>query len=123
MPKLLHFEDDLTFASYFMNELTVRGFSVVHLAYPPVDVAALVLKEKPDILVSDIVMPGMDGFALAKFIKNQTATKHIPLVLLTSLGNERYRQEGLDAGADVYLTKAEFDADEFLNSLLTLLAR
>lgn len=59
----------------------------------------------PDLVVSDIMMPLMDGVELARKIKNETLTAHIPIVLLTAMGSEEKQLEGLKAGANDYITK------------------
>ncbi|WPQ61215.1 two-component regulator propeller domain-containing protein [Chitinophaga sancti] len=59
----------------------------------------------PDLVVSDIMMPLMDGVELAKRIKRETLTAHIPVILLTAMGSEEKQLEGLKAGVNDYITK------------------
>ncbi|OQP56780.1 two-component regulator propeller domain-containing protein [Niastella populi] len=59
----------------------------------------------PDLVVSDIMMPLMDGVELAKKIKSETLTAHIPVILLTAMGSEEKQLEGLQAGVNDYITK------------------
>lgn len=59
----------------------------------------------PDLVVSDIMMPVMDGVELARKIKNETLTAHIPVILLTAMGSEEKQLEGLKAGVNDYITK------------------
>jgi DNA-binding response OmpR family regulator len=59
----------------------------------------------PDLVVSDIMMPLMDGVELARKIKNETFTAHIPVILLTAMGSEEKQLEGLKAGVNDYITK------------------
>jgi signal transduction histidine kinase/CheY-like chemotaxis protein/ligand-binding sensor domain-containing protein/AraC-like DNA-binding protein len=65
----------------------------------------LVQKEMPDLVVSDIIMPNMDGFELCRLIKSTYQTAHIPVVLLTALSEQTEQLHGLGLGADDYLTK------------------
>jgi two-component system, OmpR family, response regulator VanR len=61
--------------------------------------------KKPSLIITDIVMPEMDGFALCKTLKSDPELKHIPIMLLTSLSNPQDVIKGLQAGADNFLTK------------------
>jgi signal transduction histidine kinase/CheY-like chemotaxis protein/ligand-binding sensor domain-containing protein/AraC-like DNA-binding protein len=65
----------------------------------------LIQNELPDLVISDVMMPKMDGFELCKLMKSSYETSHIPLVLLTALTDKAQQLEGLGLGADDYLTK------------------
>jgi two-component system cell cycle response regulator len=66
---------------------------------------ALAAEEKPDLMLLDVMMPGMDGFEVCRRLKEDTATRHIPVVLVTALDGRADRLTGLEAGADEFLTK------------------
>ena len=66
---------------------------------------AAVLKVMPDLVISDIMMPEMDGTTLCSKIKTNNATNHIPVVLLTAKSREEDQLEGLETGADAYIVK------------------
>ena len=61
--------------------------------------------EQPDIILLDVMMPGMDGFAVCRRLKEDPETRHIPVVLVTALDGRSDRVAGLEAGADDFLTK------------------
>jgi two-component system cell cycle response regulator len=62
-------------------------------------------EEQPDIILLDVMMPGMDGFAVCRHLKDAPETRHIPVVLVTALDGRSDRVAGLEAGADDFLTK------------------
>ena len=66
---------------------------------------AMAASQKPDIILLDVMMPGMDGFQVCRRLKEDAATRHIPVVLITALDGRADRIAGLEAGADEFLTK------------------
>lgn len=77
--------------------------------------------QAPDLVISDIKMPGMDGFTLLHRLKNSTATSHVPVILLTSKAEHTSRVEGLEEGADAYINKP-FSLDELEAHIAGLIA-
>ena len=66
---------------------------------------AIAAEETPDLVLLDVMMPGMDGFEVCRRLKDDSATRHIPIVLVTALDGRADRITGLEAGADEFLTK------------------
>ena len=72
----------------------------------------LIKKEKPDLVLLDIVLPKMDGFSVLKELKKCGSTKHIPVIILTNLGQEDEKKQGLKLGAKDYFVKASMDLEQ-----------
>jgi CheY-like chemotaxis protein len=77
----------------------------------------LAIKEKPDIILLDVIIPQMDGFAVLEELKKNPATKKIPVVLLTNLGQESDKEKGEALGAAGYLVKANFTPSQVLETI------
>lgn len=80
----------------------------------------MAVREVPDIIICDVMMPVMDGLEMCRRIKSETATSHIPVILLTARTFENQRAEGYDCGADAYITKP-FNGNTLLSRLHNLL--
>ena len=88
----------------FMRHPLQADFEVM-LAEDGVEAWNIIQKKMPDLVVSDVMMPKMDGFELCRLIKSTYETSHIPFILLTSLSGKAEQLHGLGLGADDYLTK------------------
>lgn len=80
-----------------------------------------ILKEMPDLVISDIMMPEMDGLALCHKLKQNTNINHIPIVLLTAKSRAEDTLEGMDTGADAYIVKP-FNTDLLKSTIANLIA-
>lgn len=99
--------EDLT---AFLKESLQDHFKRIYTAPNGVEAYEIVQKECPDIVISDIMMPQMDGYTLCKYIKENIETSHIPVILLTARNDDRSRLLGYKNGADAYIAKP-FDLD------------
>jgi PAS domain S-box-containing protein len=84
--------------------LTPEGFVLLSAAGGE-EALAMVAKQAPDLILLDIMMPGMDGYQVAATIKGNLATKNIPIIMVTALDDRKARMLGLNAGAEDFLTK------------------
>jgi len=85
-------------------KLSAEYFDVLTATDGPTALA-LAAAEKPDIILLDVMMPGMDGFEVCRRLKDDPLTRHIPVVLVTALDGRADRIAGLEAGADEFITK------------------
>lgn len=81
----------------------------------------MIQAQQPDLVVSDVLMPHMNGFELCKRIKSTYETSHIPVILLTALSDQASQLHGLDLGADNYLTKP-FDMDLLSSRIMSIIS-
>jgi len=104
MAKVLIIEDELTLANNLADKLRGEGFSVL-TAPDGEDGLDKVRTERPDLIVLDIMLPGLDGLSLCRIVRRDTATSHIPIIMLTARGTEVDKIVGLESGADDYVVK------------------
>ncbi len=102
-PIILVVEDNLQLRQY-MKSMLKSAYKVILAANGKIGIEKA-LKKIPDIIISDIMMPKADGIELCNTLKNNTLTSHIPIILLTAKTGERNELEGLEVGADDFLTK------------------
>lgn len=76
---------------------------------------------QPDIVVLDVMMPGMDGFEVARKMRSNPALEYAKIVFLTAKGTQRDKQSGYDSGAEYYMIKP-FDNDAFVNAINEIMA-
>jgi ligand-binding sensor domain-containing protein/DNA-binding response OmpR family regulator len=103
LPAILLVEDNRELLQFLGDKL--KGSYVIHKAANGIAALELMNREPIDLVISDVVMPEMDGFKLCESIKSNLSTSHIPVVLLTAKNNINAKITGLEMGADVYLEK------------------
>ncbi len=120
IPKILLVEDNEDMRHFITSQL-VTEYRVI-VANNGEEGLKRALADAPDLILSDLMMPKMDGIELCKELKTNLETSHIPVILLTARAGEANKIEGLEIGADDYLTKP-FDAKELFVRVKNLIQR
>jgi PAS domain S-box-containing protein len=102
-PRVLLADDNADMRAY-VQRLLAPAFEVTAVADGTAALAS-VIERKPDLVLADVMMPGLDGFELLRALRADDRFKTIPMILLSARAGEESRVEGLEAGADDYLTK------------------
>lgn len=104
--KILIVEDDKSLREMYQLRLSINGYDVIEAGdgEEGLDVA---IKEKPDLILLDIMMPKMSGMDVLDILKSTPETKDIPVIVLTALTEEHVKSKGLVYGAEDYLVKSQ----------------
>ncbi|MEY2857781.1 MAG: hypothetical protein RLZZ74_2093 [Cyanobacteriota bacterium] len=121
MKKILVVDDDATLRKILQNSLEQRGYQVTAVSSAQ-DGLARFNQDVPDIIVSDVSMPGMDGFEFCRQLRSQPSGKLIPFIFLSAKDELNDRVQGHTIGADSYLTKP-FEMKELLANIEALIER
>ena len=114
-------DDDSTIRDIEVYALTQTGFSAKGFT-DGLSMLEALKSEKPDLIILDIMMPGMDGVEVLKEIRQNPETKKIPVIMATAKGTEMDKIQGLDTGADDYLVKP-FGVMEMISRIKAVLRR
>jgi CheY-like chemotaxis protein len=104
MKKVLVVDDHADIRRLIRMTLDFEDFEVREAPDGP-EALSVLQSWTPDAILIDVMMPGMDGFTLCRTIREQPATRHIPVLFLSARGHARDTDEGLKAGASAYLIK------------------
>ena len=114
-------DDDARIRAYLDSTLELAGYEVLH-AEDGVEAVRTARERTPDVVILDVVMPRMDGLEALRRLRDDARTSHLPVLLLTARAQRTDAIEGLDAGADDYITKP-FDAEELVARIRAALRR
>src|SRR5688572_2230479 len=121
MSRILVAEDDPDIASLLAHYLQRAGFEA-DMVSSGRDVLPRIKKAPPDLLLLDLMLPGVDGLEVCRDVRNDEHTAAIPIIIVTAKGEESDRIVGLELGADDYITKP-FSPNEVVARIRALLRR
>ena len=119
--KVLIVDDEQAIREMIAGALELAHFSTIE-AEDGLIAYQMVIDERPDIILLDWMLPSLNGIALAKRLKKESATQDIPIILLTAKSEEENKVMGFDAGADDYITKP-FSTRELISRIQAVLKR
>lgn len=119
--KILIVEDDTTISSMYKTKLEAEGFMVVAAEDGGSGLEAA-KKVDPDIILLDVIMPGLDGFSVLEGIRKEKKLNKTIVVMLTNLGTEEDQEKGKRMGANDYLVKSDLTPSDVSKKVKELLA-
>lgn len=118
--RILIVEDDKFLRELMSQKLNKEGYEVIE-AVDGEEGVKKVKEELPDLILLDLILPGMDGFEVLGEIKKEESTNKIPVIILSNLGQREDIERGLNMGATDYLIKAHFTPGEIIEKVKSVL--
>ena len=119
--KILIIEDDEDIVEMISYNLRKEGYRIISVSNGE-DTLDLAVREKPDLVILDLMLPGMDGLEVCKSLRQDARTSNLPIIMLTAKSQETDKIVGLEVGADDYMTKP-FSPRELLARIKAILRR
>ena len=116
MTKILLVEDDKSLREIYGVRLLAEGYDIVS-AGDGEEALAMAIKERPSLIVSDVMMPKISGFDMLDILRSTTETKDIKVIMMTALSSEDQRQRGERLGADRYLVKSQVGIEDVVRTV------
>lgn len=121
MTKIMLVEDDKSLREIYGVRLLAEGYDIVS-AGDGEEALAMAIKERPQLIVSDVMMPKISGFDMLDILRSTTETKNIKVIMMTALSSEEQRQRGESLGADRYLVKSQVGIEDVVRVVHEVLA-
>jgi CheY-like chemotaxis protein len=121
MTKILLVEDDKSLREIYGVRLLAEGYDIVS-AGDGEEALAMAIKERPQLIVSDVMMPKISGFDMLDILRSTTETKDIRVIMMTALSSEDQRARGEALGADRYLVKSQVGIEDVVRAVHDVLA-
>jgi len=121
MTKILLVEDDKSLREIYGVRLLAEGYDIVS-AGDGEEALAMAIKERPQLIVSDVMMPKISGFDMLDILRSTTETKNIKVIMMTALSSEDQRARGQALGADKYLVKSQVGIEDVVRVVHEVLA-
>lgn len=119
LKKILLIEDDKFLRELMNKKLVTMGYDVVAAADGESGLT-MIKESKPDVVLLDLILPGMNGFEVLEKAKSDPETANVPVIILSNLGQSEDIEKGLKLGAKDFLVKAHFTPQEIINKLKTI---
>lgn len=116
MTKILLVEDDKSLREIYGVRLLAEGYDIVS-AGDGEEALAMAIKDRPDLILSDVMMPKISGFDMLDILRSTTETKDIKVIMMTALSSEEQRQRGVALGADRYLVKSQVGIEDVVRTV------
>lgn len=114
MSKIMLVEDDNSLREIYSIRLTAEGYTIVS-AGDGEEALAVAVRERPDLVISDVMMPKISGFDMLDILRSTPETKDIKVIMMTALSSEDQRERGENLGADRYLVKSQVGIEDVVN--------
>lgn len=121
MAKILLVEDDSNLREIYGARLEAEGYEIV-AASDGEEALALAVRERPDLIISDVMMPKISGFDMLDILRTTPETKNVKVIVMTALSQDEDRRRGEELGADRYVVKSQVTLDDVVTMVQDLLS-
>ena len=118
--KILIIEDDSFLQGLASTKLEKEGFTVMGASNSD-DAMKILATDIPDLMLCDLVMPGIDGFGILKLVRENPKTVNVPVIVFSNLSEDKDIKHAKDLGATDYMVKSNFTLDELADRIKTIL--